>query len=90
MPPSGRMKGIPLLEGGDKSPLQKKGQRFSWNLGQNCTNHPVSKSKSVTEQPINYRGFVQLEIETYNMSYVSHPRKGKCCKRKFFSQGRGV
>ena len=66
MPPSGRMKGIPLLEGGDKSPSQKKGQRFSKNLGQNCTNHPamekkpVSKSKSVTEQPINYKGFVQL------------------------------
>ena len=63
MPPGGRMKGIPLLEGGDKSPSQKTGQRLRiWDKIVQIIlqgKKPASKSISVTEQPINYRGFMQ-------------------------------
>ena len=64
MPPGGRMKGIPLLEGGDKSPSQKTGQRLRiWDKIVQIIlqgKKPASKFKSVTEQAISYRGFVQL------------------------------
>ena len=64
MPPGGRMKGIPLLEGGDKSPSQKTGQILRiWDKIVEITlqgKKPASKSINVTEQPINYNGVLQL------------------------------
>ena len=64
MPPGGRMKGIPLLEGGDKSPSQKMGQRLRiWDKIVQIIlqgKKPASKSITVSEPPINYRGCVQL------------------------------